>query len=42
VFQDYEGFPYAWYSESGMGEDTFDKIKEFAKLTDNEREAYEV
>lgn len=42
MFQDYEGFPYSWYSESGMGEEIFDRIKEFAALDNDKREAYEV
>ena len=40
MFQD-KGFPYAWYSESGMGEETFDRIKEFTALDNDKREAYE-
>ena len=27
MYQDYECFPSAWYSESGIDEDTFDKIR---------------
>ena len=41
MFQDYECFPSAWYSESGIDEDTFDKIMEYANLDDDDREAYE-
>ena len=41
MFQDYEGFPYSWYSESGMGEEIFDRIKDFAALDNDKREAYE-
>ena len=39
MFQDYAGFPEIWYSESGMDEETFDKIKEFSEL-DNEKGAF--
>lgn len=41
MFQDFTGFPECWYSENGMDEETFDKIKEFAELDDNRKEAYE-
>ena len=41
MFQDYENFPEKWYSESCMNEDTFDNIMEFAKLDDDQQEAYE-
>ena len=41
MFQDYEHFPAAWYCESCMGEATFDKIKEYANLSEEKREAYE-
>lgn len=41
MFQDYECFPSAWYSESGIDEDTFDKIMEYAELDEDDREAYE-
>lgn len=40
MFQDYAGFPEIWYSESGMDEETFYKIKEFSEL-DNEKGAFE-
>lgn len=37
--QDYENFPEAWYSESGwLNEEWFDKVKEYAELSN--REAY--
>jgi antirestriction protein len=42
MFQDFEGFPKSWYSESGMSEETFDRIKEYAELDDDKREAYEL
>lgn len=32
--QDFECFPEAWYSESGIDADTFDKIMEYAELED--------
>jgi len=41
MYQDYECFPKAWYSESGIDEDTFDKIMEFAELDEDDREAFE-
>ena len=41
MFQDYMNFPREWYSECGMSEETFDKIKEYAQLDDEERQAYE-
>ena len=41
MFQDYEGFPSSLYCESCMGEDTFDKILEYAKLDDKEQEAFD-
>lgn len=41
MFQDYAGFPEIWYSESGMSEETFDKIKEFSELDSDKKGAYE-
>ena len=41
MFQDYECFPSAWYSESGIDEDTFDRIIEFSGLDDDDRDAFE-
>ena len=41
MFQDYEHFPSQWYCEGCMGESTFDKIKEYAALSEERREAYE-
>ena len=41
MYQDYECFPGAWYSESGIDEERFDKIMEFADLDDDDREAFE-
>ena len=41
MYQDYECFPSAWYSESGIDEDTFDKIIEYADMDDDDRDAYE-
>ena len=32
MFQDFEGFPRQWYSESGMDEEDFDHIKEYCDL----------
>lgn len=39
MFQDYQGFPNSWYSESCMGEDTFYKILEYAELCENHDQA---
>ena len=41
MFQDYAGFTEIWYSESGMSEETFDKIKEFSELDSDRKLAYE-
>ena len=38
--QDYECFPESLYCESIMGEDTFNKIKEYGELDDDKKEAY--
>lgn len=40
MYQDFECFPRSLYCESCMGEDTFDKIIEYANLNDNEQEAF--
>lgn len=42
MYQDFEGYPQIWYSECGIDEARFDKIKEFANLSESEREAFEV
>ena len=39
--QDYEHYPEQWYCEGCMGESTFDKIKAYAELSEEKREAYE-
>lgn len=39
MFQDFGGFPSCLYSESCMDEETFDKIIEYANLSENEQEA---
>lgn len=42
MVQDFEGFPRAWYHESGLPtEEEFDKIVELGNMDDDEREAYE-
>lgn len=41
MYQDYECFPRSLYCESCMGEDTFNKIIEYANLGENEQEAFE-
>ena len=38
--QDFECFPESLYYESIMGEDTFNKIKEYGELDDDKKEAY--
>jgi antirestriction protein len=39
--QDYENFPEEWYSESGIDEETFDKIKEYGELEEYDRDMWE-
>ena len=41
MLQDYEHFCSVWYSEGMMSEETFNKIKEYANLSEEKREAYE-
>lgn len=41
MFQDMENFPDAWYNESGLDEDTFDLILQYADLDDDERRAFD-
>lgn len=41
MYQDYECFPSAWYSESGIDEDTFDRILEYADMDDDDRDAFD-
>lgn len=41
MYQDCDNLPEQWYSESGINEDTFDRIIEWAELDEDEREAYE-
>ncbi len=33
MFQDYDAFPGEWYSESGLGEKSFENIKEYCRLS---------
>lgn len=42
MFQDYQGFPESYYSESGMDEETFDVIQELANLSEDDQDAYSV
>lgn len=45
MIQDYSGFPEAFYTESGMDEETFDRIKdywEYVASDEDNREAYDV
>lgn len=41
MFQDYEGFPSEWYSESCMDEENFDKIVEYGSFNEYDREMYD-
>ena len=41
MFQDYENFPRQLYCESCMGEEVFDKIIEYADLSDSDKEAFD-
>ena len=41
MIQDYECYPKRWYSESGMDEETFDKIRRWWDMDDEKREAFE-
>ncbi len=38
--QDYENFPEAFYTEGFISEEQFDKIREFADLSDDDKEMY--
>ena len=40
MFLDFENYPSEWYSESYMGEDTFERILEYADLDSDEQEAF--
>ena len=40
AYLDYENYPDEWYSESGLDEDTFERILEYADLDDDEQEAF--
>ena len=40
MFLDMENYPAMWYSESCMGEDTFERILEYADLDSDEQEAF--
>ncbi len=40
MFQDFENFPSTWYCESGINEEIFDKILEFADLDQDEQKAF--
>lgn len=39
MYQDYENIPEAWYDESSLPEEIFDKILEFAELDEDQQEA---
>ena len=40
MYLDFENYPTEWYSESYMGEDTFERILEYADLDSDEQEAF--
>ncbi len=40
MFQDFENFPRIWYSESGLNEETFNRIQEYAELEFDEQDAF--
>lgn len=40
MFQDFQGFPSCWYSEC-MGEETINKIIEYAQMSDSDKEMLE-
>ena len=40
MFQDYEHFPETWYSEGYLSVETFNKIKMYANLEEDKREAF--
>ena len=41
MFQDCDNIPECWYSECGLDEETFDLIKAYAELDEDEQRAYE-
>ena len=41
MFQDADNIPECWYSECGLDEETFDLIKAYAELDEDEQRAYE-
>ena len=41
MFQDADNLPECWYCESGIDQETFDLIKAYAELDEDERRAYE-
>jgi antirestriction protein len=41
MYQDYEDFPSEWHSESSLSEEVFDKILEYAELSEEHQDAYE-
>ena len=43
MVQDFECFPKSWYCESGLpDEETFEKIQEYAEMSESDQEAYEL
>jgi len=41
MMQDYECYPQSWYYESGLSAETFERIKAYAGLDEDRRDAYE-
>ena len=41
MFQDADNIPECWYSECGLDEETFDLIKAYSELDEDEQRAYE-
>ena len=41
MYQDYENFPYKWYSEGFFDEDTFDKIAEYGNMDEEDRNMFD-
>ena len=40
MFQDYQCFPEQWYCESCMGEECFNKILDYVKMSDDVQQAF--
>lgn len=40
MFQDFSGFPEAWYCEGSLGEATFEMIQRYAEMDDDKKSAF--